>query len=78
MPGGQANKNALPSAVIPFGNLLAILKARVEEINRTTKDVSMGKTRARAFDASEQCFRRKIDTIPWQLVVNPDSIVRGQ
>ena len=64
MPGGQADKNALPSAAIPFGNLLAVLKARVKDINPTTKDVSMGKTRARTFDASEQCFWRKTDTIP--------------
>jgi hypothetical protein len=75
---GAADENALPSVAIPFGNFLAILKARVKDINWTTKDVSMGKTPARAFDTREQFFRRKTDTIRWQLVVNPDSIVHGQ
>jgi hypothetical protein len=53
MPGGQADKNALPNAAIPIGNLLAILKVRVEDINQTMKYVSTVRTQARAFDARE-------------------------
>ncbi len=43
MPGGQADKNALPNAAISIGNLLAILKVRAKDVNQTAKDMSMGK-----------------------------------
>jgi hypothetical protein len=33
MPRGEANKNALLSSTVPLGNLLAILKVGVKNIN---------------------------------------------
>ena len=44
MPGGETDKNSLSSAAVPLRDLLTILKARVQNINRTPKDMSMGKT----------------------------------
>jgi hypothetical protein len=49
MLGGKANKYSLASSAVPLRDFLTILQTRVKHINRTPKDVSTRKTRAREF-----------------------------
>mgnify|MGYP006186010567 CR=1 FL=1 len=50
MPGGETDKDSLSSSAVPLRDLLTVLEARVQNINRTPKDMSTGKTRAGGLD----------------------------
>ena len=63
MPGGEADKNALPSTTDPFGNCLAILKVGIQNINRTVKGMGMWMSRSRAFDTRKQSLRGESCTV---------------
>jgi hypothetical protein len=52
--GRNTNNDALMSTAIPIGNLLAILKAEIQNINRTAKGMGMWKSRASTFDTRKQ------------------------
>ena len=57
MPGGETDKDSLSSSAVPLRDLLTILEARVQNINRTPKDMSTDKTRARGLDPRKEFLR---------------------
>jgi hypothetical protein len=74
----EANKNSLSCPTVPFGNLLAVLKARVEDIHWATKDMGTWQSRTRTLNTREQLFRRQTNTGPRQFVVYPHRIVHSK
>ncbi len=78
MGRGEANKNALMGTTVPFRNLLAILQAGVQNMNRTTKNVNTREARAWAFNAREKLFWGKTTTMMGKFVVHQSGVVHGQ
>ena len=63
VPRREANKNALTSITIPFGDFLAILQAGIKNINWTVKHMGMWRFRMRAFDNRVQFLSGKTHTV---------------